>query len=133
MYEAMKPKDAARVFDRLGHDVLVPQYLGRLDFVLRLEALAAGLGVPFVEIALISDAGDAVARFGRRARAPQTQEHHDAAALQERAGGCGELVEMYERLLAVIAARPGTRTVVTVDGDVEGTYRRLLTALGETG
>lgn len=24
MYEAMKPKDAARVFDRLGHDVLVP-------------------------------------------------------------------------------------------------------------
>jgi flagellar motility protein MotE (MotC chaperone) len=24
MYESMKPKDAARVFDRLGHDVLVP-------------------------------------------------------------------------------------------------------------
>ena len=24
MYETMKPKDAARVFDRLGHDVLVP-------------------------------------------------------------------------------------------------------------
>src|SRR3954465_4591461 len=24
MYEAMKPKDAARVFDRLSHDVLVP-------------------------------------------------------------------------------------------------------------
>ncbi|WP_412759985.1 MotE family protein [Methylobacterium guangdongense] len=24
MYEAMKPKDAARVFDRLGHEVLVP-------------------------------------------------------------------------------------------------------------
>ena len=27
MYEAMKPKDAARVFDRLGHDVLVPLVL----------------------------------------------------------------------------------------------------------
>jgi flagellar motility protein MotE (MotC chaperone) len=24
MYEAMKPKEAARVFDRLSHDVLVP-------------------------------------------------------------------------------------------------------------
>ena len=24
MYESMKPKDAARVFDRLGHEVLVP-------------------------------------------------------------------------------------------------------------
>jgi flagellar motility protein MotE (MotC chaperone) len=28
MYEAMKPKDAARVFDRLSHDVLVPVVLG---------------------------------------------------------------------------------------------------------
>ena len=27
MYEAMKPKDAARVFDRLGHEVLVPVVL----------------------------------------------------------------------------------------------------------
>jgi len=27
MYETMKPKDAARVFDRLGHDVLVPLVL----------------------------------------------------------------------------------------------------------
>ena len=27
MYEAMKPKDAARVFDRLSHDVLVPVVL----------------------------------------------------------------------------------------------------------
>src|SRR6185436_12393810 len=27
MYETMKPKDAARVFDRLSHDVLVPVVL----------------------------------------------------------------------------------------------------------
>ncbi len=27
MYETMKPKDAARVFDRLAHDVLVPVVL----------------------------------------------------------------------------------------------------------
>ncbi|MBT0771543.1 AAA family ATPase [Kineosporia sp. J2-2] len=123
----------ARVHLLAGHDVLVPQYLGRLDFVLRLETLAGETGVPFVEIALVSDAADAVARFGRRATAPQTQEHRDAAALQERVGGAGELAQMHERLLAVIAARPATRTVVTVDGDVEGTYQRLVTALGETG
>ena len=27
MYEAMKPKDAAKIFDRLSHDVLVPVVL----------------------------------------------------------------------------------------------------------
>ncbi|GLY29204.1 AAA family ATPase [Kineosporia sp. NBRC 101731] len=119
----------ADVHLRTGRDVIVPQFLGRLDFVLQLEELAAGAGVPFVEIALVSDVDDAVTRFARRTHAPQTQEHRDAAALQERSGGTDELRTMYARLLAVIEARPATRTVVTVDGEIASTYRCLLSAI----
>jgi predicted kinase len=120
----------ARVHLLAGHDVLVPQFLGRLDFVLQLEALAAEVGVPFVEVALVSGVEDVVARFARRAQAPETQEHRDAVALQERSGGMDELRVMYGRLMDVIAARPATRVVVTVDGEEAEAYRRLVEVIG---
>lgn len=34
-----------------GHDVVVPQFLGRVDFVVELAAVAASERVPFVELA----------------------------------------------------------------------------------
>lgn len=39
------------------------------------------------------------------------------------------LRDSYRRLLAVLAARPGTRTVVTVEGEVDQAYADLLTRL----
>jgi predicted kinase len=116
----------ARVHLLSGRDVLVPQFLGRLDFVLELDALARELDVELLEIALLSDPVEAGVRFARRSARPQTREHRDAAALQERSGGAAGLGELYDRLLTVIAMRPATRTVLTVDGEVEQTYRRLL-------
>lgn len=114
-----------------GHDVVVPQYLGRLPFVLQLEDVAGQVGARFVEIALVSDPGDAAARFARRSASPETDGHRDAAAVQERSGGAAAFPEMYERLLEVIRARPGTRRIPTVEGEVEQTYRLVLEAIGE--
>ena len=53
----------ARVVLGEGRDVVVPQFLGRAEFIGELEALAAELGVEFVEV---------VARRGTRrgGRAP---------------------------------------------------------------
>jgi hypothetical protein len=119
----------ARVHLLGGRDVLVPQFLGRVDFVVQLEALAGEVDAEFVEIALLSDPQDAAARFARQAAHPETAEHHDALALLERRGGLAALPRMYEGLLEVVAARPLTRTVVTVEGEVEQTYQRLLACL----
>src|SRR5690348_3048770 len=94
---------------RSGHEVLVPQFLGRLDLITALDAVAAEMGVPFLEMALLSSPDDAAARFVRRSARPQAQEHRDAAAVQERSGGTKALPDMYERLLSVITARPATR------------------------
>ena len=62
----------ARVQLLSGGDVLVPQYLGRVDFVLELEELSRDVGADFVEIVLLSDPQDTSARFARRAAHPET-------------------------------------------------------------
>lgn len=114
-----------------GHDVVVPQFLGRTEFAIELEQVAAEVGVEFVEVVLLSSAQDVVERFSERSMRPGAQEHRDATALQDRCGGLAELPVLYQRLLDVVAARPRTRIVRTVVGEVESAYRDLLAALGE--
>jgi predicted kinase len=109
-----------------GRDVVVPQFLGRLDFVLDLEQLCADVGAEFLEVALLSNADDAARRFARRSPDPQSQGHGEAAALLERGGGVEALPQMHARLLDVVAKRPATRIVVTVDGEIEQAYRQLV-------
>jgi predicted kinase len=119
----------ARVRLMEGGDVVVPQYLGRPEFVTELDALAQEVGAEFVEIALVSDPDEAVARFLRRSGRPESSEHRAATALQERSGGVAALPQLYQRLLEVIADRPRTVRVVTEDGELEQTYQRLLAHL----
>ncbi len=67
-----------------------------------------------------------VERFLRRSAAPQSTGHQDAAALLERLGGLDALPELYALLLDVVAKRPATRTIATVDGEIDQAYRELV-------
>ncbi len=78
------------------------------------------------QVVLLSDPQDAVDRFVRRSLHPKTGVHRDAQVLLERCGGVGELAAMYDRLLDVVASRPGTISVLTVGGEVERAYRDLV-------
>jgi predicted kinase len=119
----------ARVHLESGHDVVVPQFLGRLDLVQRLQQLCEDTATDFIEVALLSSPQDAADRFTRRSAQPDSAEHRDAAELLDRSGGLGEMPEIYRRLLEVVAARPDTRTITTVDGEIDQAYRDLLTAV----
>lgn len=121
--------EMARVQLLDDRDVVVAQFLGRLDFVLALEQLCDDVDAEFVEVALLSNPQDAAERFARRAAQPETTAHRDAMALLERSGGLAAVPAMYERLLEVVASRAGTRTVVTVDGQVDRAYDDLLTQI----
>jgi len=114
-----------------GRDVVVPQYLGRLDFVLALEQVAVDAGAGFVELALLLDPEVVMGRFARRSAQPQSQTHRDAETLLERSGGVPALRGMCAALLEVVASRPLTRTVRPVDGDVAETYRLVREAIGQ--
>jgi predicted kinase len=121
--------EMAGVHLRAGHDVVVPQFLGRTEFVLSLADLCERVGATFVEVALVSSPEDARDRFTRRTTDSPSAEHREAALLLERRGGVDELRNMYDRLLEVIAARPSTRIVTSVGGHVEQTYRDVLAAI----
>jgi predicted kinase len=120
---------AARVQLRAGRDVIVPQYLGRIEFVLELEELARQTRAGFVEIALMCDPGDVAGRFHRRSAQPQTPTHLDAAQLLERSGGPAELHAMSARLEDVLSRRPRTVRIESVEGGIEDTYAALVAAI----
>lgn len=117
--------EMARVQLSAGRDVLIPQFLGRLDFLLELENLAHQAGADFLEVVLVNDSQDAADRFARRSHHPETSAHRDAQALLDRSGGASELLAMHDRLLEVVAGRPLTITVPTVDGEIDRAYRDL--------
>jgi predicted kinase len=112
-----------------GHDVLVGQFLGQLEFVEVLDQLAAAIGAPFVEVVLATTVDQSAERFLRRSEDDRRPEHGDAAILLDRAGGRRALTEMHSRLEEVVRSRPNTRTVEVVDGDLEETYLGLLRAI----
>ena len=112
-----------------GHDVLVCQFLGRLEFVEMLDQLTAAIGVPFVEVVLVTTVDEAAERLARRSEDDSRPEHADAAILLDGAGGTEGLAEMDSRLEHVVGSRPNTRGVDVLDGDLEGTYLGLLRAI----
>src|SRR4051794_7836342 len=94
-----------------GHDVLVPQFLGRPEFVVALQEAAREAGVPFVEIALLLPPERAAERVAKRVverSAASTRPEHAAGALLEREGGASALAEMEHRLITVLHDPPAT-------------------------
>ncbi|OKI22079.1 AAA family ATPase [Saccharothrix sp. CB00851] len=104
---------AARTHLTSGHDVIVPQFLGRPEFLDRLCALAADVGVEYHEIVLHDTRENAIRRFLERGTVQATP---------------AELSAMYDNLQAVIATRHPT-VIPSVEGDPAHTYHTLLAAL----
>ncbi len=119
----------AREHLRAGHDVVVPQYVGRSQFVDELESLADAVAAQFHEVLLLDDKETALGRFRHR-HASGDPVHRDAAHLVERGGGSPHLEEMYDRLVVFVGTRPRAVVVTPVDGDVGATCRAVLERLG---
>ncbi|MFI9385549.1 AAA family ATPase [Kutzneria sp. NPDC052558] len=103
---------AARTHLTAGHDVVVPQFLGRVEFIEELEALAAAVGVRFVEVILLDSKESVLRRFADR---------NDVA----KAVDPSELSTMHDRLTALAATRPRARTMWVADGRIDDTYAAL--------
>jgi predicted kinase len=104
---------AARVHLTSGHDVVVPQFLGRPEFLDRLAALAAELDVPYCEIVLLDSKDNAIRRFTERGTVRATP---------------AELSTMYDNLRTIIATR-SPHVIPSLEGDPTHTYHALLTHL----
>lgn len=108
-----------------GHPVVVPQFLGRADFIDTLAATAERAGVPFVEMALIVDRSTAITSFETRTAASDDPIHADAAAMAD-ATVVGQMVDQLDALLAT---RPQTHRVEVLRHDIDATLAGVLDAL----
>jgi len=117
---------AARTHLAAGHDVVIPQFLGRPRFLEQVERLADEVGAEFHEIVLLDSKENTLRRFTGRSRAATDPAHVTAAEMLARSGGLDELSTMYDRLLAVIASRPTARVVPTTDGRPGQAYQDFL-------
>ncbi|MGH3493395.1 MAG: AAA family ATPase [Sciscionella sp.] len=120
---------AARTHLSGGHDVVVSQYLGRVEYLTRLAEVATETGADYHEIVLMDTKDRLLARFAARTAAAADPAHLDAQEILDRFGGTRQLEAMYDRLLLVIAARPHGLVVPAPEGEIDATYRDLLSRL----
>jgi predicted kinase len=120
---------AARVHLAAGHDVVIPQFLGRPGFLEQLEQLARETGTEFHEIVLMDTRENALRRFTERGRADLAPA--EAQGMLDRAGGPDGLSAMYDRLTRIVASRPAARVIPTRAGQAGQAYRDFLAALGD--
>jgi predicted kinase len=112
-----------------GYDVVLPQYLGRPQFLEQAEAVADDTGAGFHEFVLMDDRDEVVRRFTERTAATSDPVHLDAAHLVESMGGDDTLFAMYDRLLLVLGARPRAQVVQCPEGRPDEVYQELLRRL----
>jgi predicted kinase len=107
-----------------GHDVIVPQYIGRPEFLARLRATADEAGVAFVEIVLTDDVARIAERFrARRAEYAARGEPHPELDVADDA-----IDDLVADARAGLLRDASTRGAMVVDasGGTEPAYRALL-------
>jgi predicted kinase len=120
-------KAMAAAYLATGHDVVLPQYLGRLDEIESFERIAHEQGAELREVVLLDDKPGAIARFDQR-RDDTAWNQHNRRVVAD-LGGEAFLADMYDRLLVMMAVRPAAVVVRSVPDAVEETYLALEQAL----
>lgn len=115
-----------------GRDVVMPQYFGRLGYIVLLEDVAREHGATFVEVILTIGAALAIDRFRARRRAMDERgERHPERDIAD-ADVEAFIVDAVDRLARLTTARPESRIVpVAFEASEDEIYRRLLSVLGE--
>lgn len=103
-----------------GRDVIVPQYLASSAEIEAFERVAARNDAGFVEIILLADRAEALARFERREDLDEWGTHNRHVVATH--GGTAFLGELYEQLCALVPTRLAAVMITSTAGDIEQTY-----------
>jgi predicted kinase len=114
--------EMARVHLTAGHDVVIPQYLGRPQFLQQAEQVASDVRAKFAEFVLMDGRDNAVRRFTERTASAEAPAHVEAGRLMDKLGGQPALEAMYDRLLLVLSHRPHAQVIQSREGAIDETY-----------
>lgn len=118
--------------DHLGRglDVVLPQFLARVDFLQQAAQVAVAAGAEFMEFVLMADRDEVVRRFNQRTGEAREEPHVEAGELVAALGGDDALLAMYDRLLLVISARPDAQVLHCPEGEIDEVYSVLRQRIG---
>lgn len=110
-----------------GRDVVMPQYFGRLGYIVVMDDLARQHDATFVEVVLAMSASTAIDRFRRRRQAMVDEgERHPERDIVD-AEVEAFIRDAVERLERLPERRPNTRTIPVDPDDTEDhVYQRLV-------
>ena len=115
---------------RGGHDVVFPQMLIDLAELARFEQAATNAGAELVERVLMDTRAASVARFHRRGHGePDDPWHDQVRAIVAAEGGDAVLVHDHDALERLLAERPDAVRIPSTEGEIDETYRALVTTL----
>ncbi|HKC27161.1 MAG TPA: AAA family ATPase [Jatrophihabitans sp.] len=115
----------AREHLRGGYDVVLPQYLGRTEFLEQAERVATETGARFFEFVLTDNRDEVVRRFNARTEAAELPAHVEAGELVARLGGDDLLLALCDRLLLVTAARANAVVIPSPEGAQDEVYAEV--------
>ena len=117
---------------RAGYDVIVPQYLGRTEFILALEDVAQHASAEFVELLVEDTEAAIILRFrGRRSEFADQERPHPQADL-DGAAVPSVIAEACVQLRTIKAKRVRTQVIMVTEG-IESGYLALRRAVGDSG
>lgn len=113
-----------------GRDVVLPQLLTDHAEISLFESCAVRTNAQFIERVLIDSPDRSVARFNRRGGSDRDAPWHShVRAVVASEGGDDAIRERHSVLQALPAKRPHAVLIQSDEGDVEGTFRRLVASL----
>ena len=115
---------------RAGHNVIIPQFLQREEFLDRLASAAQDAGAAFFEVCLTSSPREAAARFA--ARASSDDHNHQAAQLLQAMPGSAPVEDLYRNMYSMVLKRPDTILVESIPGNIQQTLACLRENLQNT-
>lgn len=125
LFARQKAIEVADAHLRSGADVVIPQYLGRSEFIVALEQTAEAAGARFVEVHLVAELNEVVTRFEAR-RAGSGAEAHPQYEVDDVGA---EVADAIARLELGLSERPAALRVAA-GGNPEDTLARLSELLG---
>ncbi|GAA2093024.1 hypothetical protein GCM10009841_02360 [Microlunatus panaciterrae] len=132
-HEVLRPIALAMASTHLGggRNVILPQYLARLEEIDAFEKTARDQGADFREVVLLAEKAESIARFDTRKDDSAWGRHNHW--LVEVQGGQVMLAAMYDQLLEILQSRPSAVVVRSAPEAVEETYASLTQALLQSG
>ncbi len=113
-----------------GRNVILPQYLARLDEIDAFEKVAREQGADFREVVLLDEKAESIARFDRRRDDSAWGKHNRRLVALH--GGPVMLAAMYDQLLEILQLRPSAVVVRSEPEAVENTYASLMQVLHQS-